>query len=359
MTVVLQGDWILSRVRELEDAFGSPEIPPNGRVTLDAAGVTSLDTAGAWLLVRIIRDLESRGASVTLARLAGEQAALFELVSGTKDLGIPPEQGKRMGLFEAVGKNAVSRIVTAASILSFVGDTFLSVLRLLSTPSRIPFRAVAANIQRTGLDAVPIVGLLSFLMGFVIAYQGGVLLQIYGAQIFAADLVVLSILREIGPLITAIIAAGRSGSAFTAQIGTMKVTEEIDAMRSMGLSPLDRLVLPKIAALVISLPLLTVLSDAVGIAGGIFMADVMFGIGPAAFIERATESASLSTFLLGLVKTPVFAGLIAVVGCYQGLLVTGSAESVGRRTTVSVVQSIFLVIVTDAAFSVVFSKLGI
>jgi len=182
MTVILQGDWILSRIRELEDAFGSPEIPSNGRVTLDAAGVTSLDTAGAWLLVRIIRGLESRGASVTLAGLAGERAALFELVSGTKDRGIPPEQGKRIGLFEAVGKNAVSRIVTAASILSFVGDTSLSALRLLATPRRIPFRAVAANIQRTGMDAVPIVGLLSFLMGFVIAYQGGVLLQSTGPR---------------------------------------------------------------------------------------------------------------------------------------------------------------------------------
>jgi len=194
-------------------------------------------------------------------------------------------------------------------------------------------------------------------MGIVIAYQGATQLERFGANIYVVDLVGLSMARELSPLITAIIVAGRSGSAYAAQIGTMKVTEEIDALRTIGVGPLDLLVLPKVIALMIALPLLTVYTDVMGVFGGMVMAEPKLGISFGTFVERLGYAVSLSSYLIGIGKAPVFAVIIALVGCYQGFQVTGSAESVGRRTTVSVVQSIFLVILVDALFSVVFNWL--
>ena len=207
--------------------------------------------------------------------------------------------------------------------------------------------------------ALGIVGLLAFLLGIVIAYQGGVQLRQYGASLFIADLVGLSMVRELAPMITAIIVAGRTGSAYTAQIGTMQVTEEVDALRSMGIPPMDLLVLPKLLALIVALPLLTVFADIMGVLGGMVMSSVQLDIAFSTYIERLGVAVSLDSYLVGLGKAPVFAAIIATIGCYQGFQVSGSAESVGRRTTVSVVQSILAVIVVDAAFSVAFSRMGI
>ena len=215
------------------------------------------------------------------------------------------------------------------------------------------------NIRSAGFDALPIVGLLSFLLGIVVAYQGADQLRQYGANIFVADLVGLSMLREFAPLITAIIIAGRSGSAYAAQIGTMSVTEEIDAMRTLGIAPLDLLVLPKILALLIALPLLTVFADVLGVFGGMIMARAQLGVGFGEFLDRFVKAVSITAYLIGICKAPVFAAIIAVVGCFQGFRTKGGADSVGRQTTRSVVQSIFLVIVADALFSVAFSALDL
>ena len=215
------------------------------------------------------------------------------------------------------------------------------------------------NIRSAGFDALPIVGLLSFLLGIVVAYQGADQLRQYGANIFVADLVGLSMLREFAPLITAIIIAGRSGSAYAAQIGTMAVTEEIDAMRTLGIAPLDLLVLPKIIALVIALPLLTVFADVLGVFGGMIMARAQLGVGFGEFLDRFVKAVSITAYLVGICKAPVFAAIIAVVGCFQGFRTKGGADSVGRQTTRSVVQSIFLVIVADALFSIAFSALDL
>ena len=219
------------------------------------------------------------------------------------------------------------------------------------------WRAILHNIQTAGFSALPIVGLLSFLLGIVVAYQGAEQLRRYGANIFVADLVGLSMLREFAPLITAIIVAGRSGSAYAAQIGTMAVTEEIDAMRTIGIAPIDLLVLPKILALLIALPLLTVYADVLGVFGGMIMARAQLGVGFEDFLERLLSAITLTDYLIGIGKAPVFAAIIAVVGCFQGFRTHGGADSVGRQTTRSVVQSIFLVIVADALFSIVFSIL--
>jgi phospholipid/cholesterol/gamma-HCH transport system permease protein len=228
-------------------------------------------------------------------------------------------------------------------------------LRSVARPERIRWRAIAYSLQATGFEALPITGLLSFLMGIVIAYQGAEQLRQFGANIYVADLVGLSMVRELSPMLTAIIVAGRSGSAYAAQIGTMKVTEEIDALRTIGVDPLELLVLPKVLALIVALPLLTVYTDVMGVLGGMIMAHAQLDVSFGAFLDRLNEAISLDSYLVGVGKAPVFAVIIALVGCYQGFQVGGSADSVGRQTTLSVVQSVFLVIVTDAVFSIVFS----
>jgi phospholipid/cholesterol/gamma-HCH transport system permease protein len=243
--------------------------------------------------------------------------------------------------------------------LNFIGNLAVVAARVLLRPWRVRWAQVVKELQAAGVNALPIVGLLTFLIGIVIAYQGGMVLRDYGANIYVADIVGLSTVRELAPLITAIIVAGRTGSAYTAQIGTMMVTEEVDALRSMGIAPMEILVLPKLIALVIALPLLTVFADVMGLLGGMIMAQSMLNLNPVTFLSRLAEALTLDSYLSGVGKAPVFAGIISAVGCFQGFRVFGSAGSVGRQTTVSVVQSIFLVIIVDAAFSVAFSKLGI
>jgi len=235
----------------------------------------------------------------------------------------------------------------------------VTTVRALAHPSRIRGRALLHAIQAAGFEALPVVGLLAALMGLVIAYQGAGQLERYGANIFVADLVGLAMLRELGPLLTAIVVAGRSGSAWAAQIGTMKVTEEIDALRTVGIEPLELLVLPKVLGLSIALPLLTVFADALGVGGGMLMGRTELGVTFEDFLDRFSQAVGLTDYLVGVGKAPVFAAVIALVGCHQGFQASGDAESVGRRTTASVVQSIFAIIVVDALFSVVFSWLGI
>ncbi len=264
-----------------------------------------------------------------------------------------------LGTFESLGRKAWADLVNAGEFLAFVGEAFTALARSVLQPRRIRWLAILHNMQTAGFDALPITGLLSFLMGIVIAYQGADQLQRFGANIFVADLVGIAMLRELSPLLTAIIVAGRSGSAYAAQIGTMKVTEEIDALRTVGVGPQELLVLPKMLALVIVLPLLTVYTDITGVLGGMLMAQTRLGVSFDAFFDRLSEAIVLSTYWTGLSKAPVFAMIIALVGCFRGFEASGSADSVGRQTTIAVVQSIFLVIVVDAIFSVVFNILDL
>lgn len=258
-----------------------------------------------------------------------------------------------------IGYNAHALGEHGVALLAFVGECAMALASCVAHPARMRWRPIGFNLRSAGWDALPIVGLLSFLLGIVIAYQGADQLRQYGANIFVADLVGLSILREFAPLMTAIIVAGRSGSAYAAQIGTMVVTEEIDAMRTIGIEPLELLVLPKIIALAIALPLLTVFADVMGVAGGMLMARTQLGVGYAEFLDRMGHAVSVTSYGVGLAKAPVFALIIVVVGCYQGFRTQGGADSVGRQTTRSVVHSIFMVIVADALFSVIFSVLDL
>ena len=247
----------------------------------------------------------------------------------------------------------------AIALVSLVGESAVALGGWCAHPARVRWRPILFNLRTAGVDALPIVGLLSFLLGIVVAYQGADQLRQYGANIFVADLVGLSMLREFAPLMTAIIMAGRCGSAYAAQIGTMAVTQEIDAMRTIGIAPIEMLVLPKIIALCIAMPLLTVFADVMGVAGGMWMAQVQLGVNPTQFLERFTKAVSVTSYVVGIGKAPVFAAIIALVGCFQGFRTQGGADSVGQHTTRAVVQSIFLVIVVDALFSVAFSVLDL
>lgn len=355
-----EGAWLLRSAAQTETQFEAclGALPPSleGELIIDVQAVTAMDTSGAWLLHRFQRTLESSGRSVRVIGLRPEFEALLHLIAKhtTEPANTPPPVPN---VLASCGRNAWAGLLGALGLLSFLGASAVALMRSLLQPQRMRWRPILYNLQTAGFEALPITGLLTFLLGIVIAYQGAEQLRRVGANIYIADLVGLSMLRELSPLITAIIVAGRSGSAYAAQIGTMKVTEEVDALRTIGIGPLDLLVLPKVLALVIALPLLTVYTDVMGVFGGMVMARAQLDVGFTTFVDRLEEAVSLTSFLIGIGKAPVFAVIIALVGCYQGFQVDGSAESVGHQTTKSVVQSIFLVILVDALFSIAFSWL--
>jgi phospholipid/cholesterol/gamma-HCH transport system permease protein len=360
--VLLAPRWTVSEASQLT-AIDRVEsnlrraLPPHSPVMIDGSAVTNLDTAGALVLAELIHRLRSAGHEVRVTGLAPHRASLLGLVESHRHDPLPPPPSR--GPVEKLEASGRELGRNAFGFLSFLGHVFVTTVGALLDPRRIRGRLVVRNLQTAGADALPIVGLLSFLIGVVIAYQAAIQLQRYGADIFIVDLVGLSLLRELAPLITAIIVAGRTGSAYTAQIGTMRVTEEVDALQVIGLSPVDVLVRPKVFALVIALPLLTAYAGLVGVAGAVLMTAAMTSIGPVFFLEQFPRVIPIESYLVGIGKAPVFALVIAAVGCWQGFQASESAESVGARTTLSVVQSIFLIIVLDAMFSLVFSIVGI
>jgi phospholipid/cholesterol/gamma-HCH transport system permease protein len=290
--------------------------------------------------------------------LPAHHHALLKLVERSADSVTRPKLSPPTPL-EKLGLGASRATANTLGFLSFMGLFAVEGTPQIIKPWRLRWKQITAEIQKSGVTALPIVGLLAFLMGVVVAYQGGVALDLYGANVFLVELVGITMLREMSPLLAAIVVAGRTGSAYAAQIGTMKITEEIDALRSLGIPPFEVLALPKLLALGIALPLLTVFADILGLLGGMAVANAFFGISTTIFIDRLPAQLPTSTFWLGLVKTPVFAAIITLVGCYHGFQASGSAESVGRATTASVVQGIFWVIVTDAMFSILFQLVGL
>ena len=303
------------------------------------------------------RWLSSRGATPQLRAWPAEPERLMRLVASHPQT--PPVQRPRRTPVERVGRRAAFGAEQALALLAFVGESTLAALRLALHPAQVRWRHVLRNLQIDGFDALPIIGLTSFLLGVVVAYQGADQLRHYGANIFVVELVGYAMLREFAPLITAIIIAGRSGSAYAAQIGTMLVTEEIDAMRTLGIDPVELLVLPKMLALAIALPLLTVFADVTGVFGGMLMARTRLDVGFVEFVDRFGRELQGASFLIGVGKSFVFALIIALIGCFQGFRTRGSADSVGRQTTLAVVQAIFIVIVADAGFSVAFTILDL
>jgi len=358
----LSGSWTARGIGAIERQLESVRVPSKTEAIADGARIEALDTAGAWVLQKLLLRLRDEGIVVTIRGLRPEFAKLLEAVgrqAADQTDTLSPVAGAPTPKLEGLGRSAAAAFEQSVALLGFVGESAVALAGSVAHPARFRWRPILYNIRSAGFDALPIVGLLSFMLGIVIAYQGADQLRQYGANIFVADLVGLSMLREFAPLITAIIIAGRSGSAYAAQIGTMSVTEEIDAMRTLGIAPLDLLVLPKILALMIALPLLTVFADVLGVFGGMIMARAQLGVGFGEFLDRFVKAVSITAYLIGICKAPVFAAIIAVVGCFQGFRTKGGADSVGRQTTRSVVQSIFLVMVADGLFSIAFSALDL
>lgn len=364
LTIVARGAFTLEALQALDAASREIVVSASGaaasaEIALD--GLERLDTAGAWVLHRLEQDLVRVGMAVRFSGARPQHGPLLDAVRRIQ-LAPPPqpvEAGALLRLVAELGRSTIMALDEARYLLSFYGQLLITLARVALRPSRLRLTSFTHHLEHSCLNALPIVGLISFLIGVVLAYQGADQLRRFGAEIYTVDLLGVSVLREIGILLTAIVVAGRSGSAFTAQIGTMKVNEEIDAMRTLGLDPLEVLVLPRILALMVALPLLAFYADVLALLGGGLMCLLVLDIPSAQFLSQLDWALTPATFWVGIVKAPVFAFLIAMVGCYEGLRVGGSAESVGRLTTRSVVVSIFLVIVTDAMFSILFSYFGI
>lgn len=357
------GRWDLHGAQALIDGLDVLRPPtPSAAVRLDLSGLNGLDTVGALLLERLAARLRTEGHTVAMAGVRPEHQALLEAVQAADrapPTALLPDEHPILDMLERTGRTTVRGLKRGAALVSFLGVVTIAMARIAVNPKRLRYRAVLFHIEQTGLNALPILGLLTFLIGVVMAYQGADQLRRFGAELLVVNLLGISILRELGTLLTAIIVAGRSGSAFTAQIGTMKVNQEVDAIATLGLDPVELLVVPRVLALMVALPLLAFFADIMGLLGGATMSYMTLGISFAQFIKQLQGAIGLNTFLVGIAKAPVFALVIAMVGCYEGLRVTGSAESVGRLTTRSVVEGIFLVIIIDALFSVFFSFMGV
>ncbi len=319
---------------------------------IDIKKVEKIDTS---FLVFLLQFANEHDASIECSK---DNRKLFEIVKNNTKKYVK-KKTYHDNFFYNLGHAVYIKLIELYLFFGFLGTIFIHFIELFIHPKRLRLKAIVNDIEKMGLNAVPIISVLSLLIGVVMAYQGSIKLKEFGANIFIVDLVSISIARELGPLIVAILLAGRSASSYTAQIGIMKVTEEIDVIKTMGLHPFDVLVFPKIISMVISLPLLVVLADIMGIFGGAIVANIALGISFYDFYLRLGTIFSLHIFLSGLIKAPVFAFMIAVIGCFKGYRTDKNVESIGKNVTVSVVDSIFAVIVIDAIFSVVFRWAGI
>lgn len=359
--IALRGRWTVVEAPALESRLRAAPLPAARELLLDASGLEALDITGAWLVRDLERRLRESGANVAWA--PGRPASLEFIDRTMTGIRPPPPDEESLslitGTLRGVGRTAVLARDGALDALGFVGVVTAGFGRALSSLKRLRLPSVVRHVYETGLTAVPIVALIAFLIAVIVAYIGAQQLRKFGGEIFVVDLVTVSVLRELGVLLTAIIVAGRSGSAFAAEIGAMKLNEEVDALRAMGMDPIEVLVVPRILGLVLALPALTVLADAMGLAGGALLSWYLIDIPFNQYVERVQGSISEFTFWVGIIKAPVFAVLIATVGTLRGMQVQTSSRELGRLTTVAVVQSIFLVILADALFAVLFMELDI
>ncbi|MDP3267969.1 MAG: ABC transporter permease [Legionella sp.] len=349
------GNWTVLRLADFQKSELT-EHQEGQQLKISGKSINSFDSAGALALTRWVHQLEHDGNLVELIDFSKKQQELLSLIGDKKeyiDYQIPSTPDP--GILYHIGKESENKLLQIDGLLILIGDLSTKFFEALGDWRRFQIPSIVSNINSAGLQALPIVALLSFLIGVVLAYQMGLQLATYGANIFIAYLSGMAIFREFAPLITAIIVAGRTSSAFTAQIGSMKVNEEIDALLTMGLSPTELLVLPKVIGLLIVFPLLIFWADIFSIIGAMIMSKTMLNVGFEDFLQRLRETVGLSQMMLGLYKAPVFALLIALVGCFQGFRVESSADSIGSQTTKSVVQALFLIIIADAVFSIIYS----
>ncbi|MET0245948.1 MAG: ABC transporter permease [Sphingomonas sp.] len=351
-TLAFTGDLSLARIGNLPDRLQDY----SGEVSrIDLSQVERIDTVGAWVVHRFAK---ARGASIE--GLGPDAQHLLEQVAAAeRPLALPDKpQAPFNRVLGEIGDAVVVAGRTLYGLLGFMGATVIAFWNVVRSPHRFRFNATVQRFEVVGVSALGIIGLMSFLIGIVIAQQGAVQLREFGAEIFTINLLGRITLRELGVLMTAIMVAGRSGSAFAAQLGTMKLTEEIDAMRTIGVSPMEALVLPRTIAVICMMPLLAFYSSLIGIIGGGLLCWITLDIPPVTFVQKLREVVPMTDLWVCLIKAPVFGAVIAIAGCFQGMQVEGDAEQVGRRTTTAVVQAIFLVIVIDAFFAVFFERIG-
>lgn len=352
--IVCSGHWVTGKIAGLVKEFKYLQYAAADQVVLQLDEIQSLDTAGAMMLLDLQEALKAAKKQVKWQGLREEFQALFDMVVEQKSkIKIPPPP-EHYGLLYRIGKATINKLNQVIDFLAFYGELFLEIVYAIVHPKQIQIKSFLSTIDTAGFCALPIIGLLLFLIGVVLTYQTGIQLKEYGAGSYIVSLAGIGILQEFGPLITAVILAGRTGAAFTSQLGSMKINQEIDALRTMGLSPINMLVIPRFFGLIVALPLLTIWADFFGMLGSMLMAKHVLEFGYYDFITSIPQDVKTSTYIIGMAKTPVFAMIIASVGCFQGFEVKLSAESVGRQTTKSVVQAIFLIIIVDSIFTITF-----
>ena len=363
ISLLASGIWTAEYARTLEslvDAVASARTAPRS-VVIDVAKIERIDTYGAWLIERTLRAWSSRGVEARLNGLPDRHRGLFEKVqAGTHKMSaLPPRPNSVVAALESVGRTMAAAGDDALLLLRMAGALVLAFLRVLLRPHTFRFVSLVKHLERVAWNAVPIILLITLLIGAIIAQQGIFHFRTFGADLYVVDMVGVLILRELGVVIVCIMVAGRSGSAYTAELGSMKMREEIDALRTMGFDPVEVLILPRILALIIAVPLLAFIGSMAALYGGGLVAWLYGGISPTIFLSRLRDAISLQTFEVGMIKAPFMALIIGLISCVEGLRVEGSAESLGSKTTESVVKSIFLVIVVDGAFAVFFASIGI
>ncbi|HSW93050.1 MAG TPA: MlaE family lipid ABC transporter permease subunit [Gammaproteobacteria bacterium] len=355
--LLCEGTWTVSNIPILKKAFLKIALPKGGDITFDGGKITAMDTAGAWLLNQWSHQLSAKKITAQWVHFPEHTEELFRLIQKNPFKSEELPRPERLDWLAALGKITIEQARELYLYLNFIGKLSIELLRIIQRPGHIRWKAICSSIYRTGYQALPIIGLLSFMIGVVLTYQMGVQLRNYGANIFIVDLLGLAVLREFGPLLTAIMVAGRTGSSFTAELGLMKANQEIDALDTLGVTPGELLLIPKIIGLFIALPLLTIWADIFGILGGMVMSNNMLHISWYDFLNRFQHQIPVKALLLGLFKAPVFALLISSIGCFQGMSVKDTADSIGKNTTKSVVYAIFFIMMADALFSIIFSKL--
>jgi phospholipid/cholesterol/gamma-HCH transport system permease protein len=365
LALTLNGRWDAAALRDIDAELEGLDLDGVRRVRI--GGDAQIDLSGAWALHRLCERLraqqiapEFEGGVPDAMRVVGK--ALQDRRRKPRAEGAPTideEEEPAFNPVEALGRSTVERLRAMADGLEFLGRIFYVAVRAFGSLRRLRPISVARHIYDTGITAIPIVSLIAFLISIIIAYLSAGQLQDFGADIFVVDLITVGVLRELGVLLTAIIVAGRSGSAFAAEIGAMKLNEEVDALVATGVDPVETLVLPRVVGLVIALPLLTFIADIVGMTGGALLCYSLLDMPLQQFINRAQEAISPTTFWVGIWKAPVFAMLIAMVGTFRGMQVRGSSRELGRLTTVAVVQAIFLVLLADALFAILFMELDV
>lgn len=354
----LSGDWTVATINPLDAQLHA--LAGNVPNCLDVSGLGRIDTSGAYLIDRTLRG----DAAAWPPRIVGEHGSiesLLEQVHAHSEPAPPPEKRDTglLAMLERTGKGSLDFIKEMQASLAFLGETLVTIARLATQPWKLRWTSIVAVMEEAGLNAMPIIAFLSFFVGLVIAFIGATLLSDFGLEVFTVQLIGFSVLREFGVVLTGIVLAGRTNSSFTAQIGSMKMRQEIDAMQTLGLKPMDVIVAPRVLAMLIMTPVLTFVATISGIAGGMAVCWGALDINPTVFLEQMRASVTLDQFWVGMSKSPVFGLVVALIACRQGLQVGGSVQSLGKATTTSVVQAIFAIIVIDAMFAIFYMELGI